>query len=236
MDFAKALDPGLNLDEDSQARDEQKPMGMSLEQVKPRFVAYIDATEKMVADLNAIDITGDESLNLAVEKGGAAKRLVKAIDRQADDLTFDAKGYVKSVVNFAKRFTDALTQSVKGVEKKIGDHQYRQEIKRRGQEAAARVAAADLQKSINEEAAAAGVEAPVVAVPVIPEDKGQVKTDTGITAYQKSRMKADIVDPEQVPREYCSPDTKKINAAVRAGVREIAGVRIYEDKKTVLRT
>ena len=232
MDFAKGLDPGL----DDEAQDEQKPMVMSLEEVKSRFLANIDATEKMVAEINAIEIGNDQGLNAAVEKGGAAKRLAKAIDRQADDLTAEAKSYVKSVGNFAKKFTEALGGAVKGIEKKIGDYQYRQEIQRRKQEAAARVAAEDLQKSINEEAAAAGVEAPVVVMPVIQEEKQQVKTDTGITAYQKSRWKADIEDPDKVPREYCSPDTKKINAAVRAGVREIAGVKIYPDKKTVLRT
>jgi len=32
-----------------------------------------------------------------------------------------------------------------------------------------------------------------------------------------------------VPREYCSPDDKKLKEAVKAGIRNIAGCDIKED-------
>ena len=44
-----------------------------------------------------------------------------------------------------------------------------------------------------------------------------------------------VVDPMTVPREYLVVDEKAIRAAVRAGVREIAGVRIYEDVEMAVR-
>lgn len=40
----------------------------------------------------------------------------------------------------------------------------------------------------------------------------------------------EVVDPSQVPAEYLSPDEQKIRAAVKSGVREIAGVTITERK------
>jgi hypothetical protein len=40
--------------------------------------------------------------------------------------------------------------------------------------------------------------------------------------------KATVVDPMQVPREYLAVDQAALNAAVRAGIREIAGVRIEQ--------
>lgn len=42
-------------------------------------------------------------------------------------------------------------------------------------------------------------------------------------------MKWEIVNESAIPRAFCSPDSKKINSAVKAGVRTIEGLRIYED-------
>lgn len=43
--------------------------------------------------------------------------------------------------------------------------------------------------------------------------------------------KYEIIDPSKVPVQYCSPDTTKIQTAVRSGVREIPGVKIFKDEK-----
>lgn len=47
---------------------------------------------------------------------------------------------------------------------------------------------------------------------------------------------AEIVDANQVPAEYCSPDARKINAAVAAGVRDIPGVLISQKTQVSTRT
>ena len=41
-------------------------------------------------------------------------------------------------------------------------------------------------------------------------------------------MSFDVVDPNLVPRNYCSPDDKKIRAALKLGITEIPGLKIYE--------
>jgi chromosome segregation ATPase len=51
----------------------------------------------------------------------------------------------------------------------------------------------------------------------------------------RSRWLWEVVDNAMIPRQYLIPDTKAINEAVRSGVREIEGIRIYEDKQLVLR-
>jgi hypothetical protein len=38
----------------------------------------------------------------------------------------------------------------------------------------------------------------------------------------------EIVDEEKIPRAFCSPDSKKINEAIKKGIREIDGLRIFE--------
>jgi len=38
----------------------------------------------------------------------------------------------------------------------------------------------------------------------------------------------EITDELSIPREFCSPDSKKINEAIKKGAREIQGLRIYQ--------
>jgi hypothetical protein len=60
------------------------------------------------------------------------------------------------------------------------------------------------------------------------------KTDSG-TTFTRKEWKHRVVNPELVPREYLVPDDTKLRAAVRAGVREIAGVEVYEDESLPVR-
>ncbi len=41
----------------------------------------------------------------------------------------------------------------------------------------------------------------------------------------------EILDENLVVRELCSPDSKKINAAIKQGARELAGLKIYQEKR-----
>lgn len=45
----------------------------------------------------------------------------------------------------------------------------------------------------------------------------------------------DIEDESKIPREYMTVDVKRIRDAVRAGLREIPGVRIFQDIQTSFR-
>ena len=53
------------------------------------------------------------------------------------------------------------------------------------------------------------------------------KIATGIRTYTKFT----IEDATLVPREYCEPSDKLINSAIKAGITEIAGIKIYQEKK-----
>lgn len=38
----------------------------------------------------------------------------------------------------------------------------------------------------------------------------------------------EIIEEEKIPRAFCSPDSKKINEAIKKGIREVDGLRIFE--------
>jgi len=56
------------------------------------------------------------------------------------------------------------------------------------------------------------------------EEKAKTEKIKGVT----KRWTYEIIDENQIPRQFCSSDSKKINEAIKSGVRVIAGVKVYE--------
>lgn len=88
------------------------------------------------------------------------------------------------------------------------------------------------------EAAAAAVEVPApVIVPdiVMPSTTSTKRTETG-TAFISRRWAWELTDAGQVPRQYLKIDDVAINRAVRDGIRQIAGINIFEATETKFRS
>lgn len=86
---------------------------------------------------------------------------------------------------------------------------------------------AALEKEIEEETAAAAAPTPQVA-PMVAEKPTVVRTAEG-SSYTKFVWKCRVVAPDLVPRQYCEPATKLLDAAVRGGHRNIPGCEITEE-------
>lgn len=86
-----------------------------------------------------------------------------------------------------------------------------------------------------EEAVKNAVVAPMVVAPVVQDAPKITRTESG-SASQRKGWTFEVVDAALVPDEFKVVDEKKIRDAVKMGARSIAGVRIYEDSKTVFRS
>lgn len=62
------------------------------------------------------------------------------------------------------------------------------------------------------------------------ERKAQEEAQNKVKGVRSS-WTYDIVNEPLVGRELCTPDSKKINAAIKGGLREAPGLRIYEAKR-----
>jgi len=58
-------------------------------------------------------------------------------------------------------------------------------------------------------------------------EKKEVPKTVG-TATIKKRWVGEVINEDEVERQYCSSDSVKINAGVKQGIRKMKGVRIYE--------
>lgn len=67
------------------------------------------------------------------------------------------------------------------------------------------------------------------------EEQRKIAEQERVRKEQENKVKGivkswqwEIVDENSVPRAFCTPDSKKINQAIKTGIREINGLRIFE--------
>lgn len=54
--------------------------------------------------------------------------------------------------------------------------------------------------------------------------------------YKRIQWKFEIQCLAEVPRHYLMIDEEKVEATLKSGIREIPGLKIYEEKKTIIRS
>lgn len=195
--------------------------------VRVKLAPYDAEIDRMVAQAESLTVSDDATNAVAVEMGLQAKKIDAAIERVRKELVLDPNEYVKSVNGLAKGFQSRLSSIVASMRGKIGAYAQRQEMERRKAVEAARKAQAELQTKIDDEAKAANVEPVQVAAPVILKQQTVVRTEAG-SASQRKVWKHEIEDEAKVSREYLMVDEAKVRQAVKQGVREIPGIRIFE--------
>lgn len=92
------------------------------------------------------------------------------------------------------------------------------------------------KKKAIEEAAAHDITAPQVAQQSFPASTKITRTENGVSAFAKKPWVFEITDEDKVPREFCVPDNKKIRDAIKQGVRDLPGCRIFEDTQVNYRS
>ncbi|MCX4310175.1 MAG: hypothetical protein OSJ28_07740 [Desulfovibrio sp.] len=187
--------------------------------------------ERMAAN---VSIKDSNSNALAVTIAGQIKKTAKKIEDARKNYVSPFNAHVKDVNALAAEIRSPLERAEKDLKKKLNAFAAQQELERRKAKEAARKRAQEEQERLNREAAAAGVEAPTVPEIVEPEESTSVRTAEG-TAYLQNRWTFELEDLAMVPADFLMLDEKKVRAAIKAGVREIPGLKIFEQKSMVIR-
>lgn len=68
------------------------------------------------------------------------------------------------------------------------------------------------------------------------EEKAEVKTDYGVTAFaRKGKLVIQVVDLDKVPRQYLMLNEAAVRAAVKGGLVTIPGLLLVQEEKVVVR-
>jgi nucleotide-binding universal stress UspA family protein len=208
---------------------------LDIEAAKKAFEPYRQKIAAMQKEADSLEIATDEGEKQAVDAAAQAKRLVNDLEGQRKKVIKDPDRFVRDVNAFVRVFRKPLDQVVEVLRGKIGGYQFAKEVERRKIAKAMEEEARQLQEKLKAEAKEAGIEAPPVMPVPAPKPESITRTEGGASASIRNQWVGEIQNPDQVPREFCSPDQQKINQAVKAGIREIPGCRIYERPVTVLR-
>lgn len=189
-----------------------------------------------------IVVESDEQASFATALAGEIKKLGRDIEAIRVDAVAEPNEFVKGVNAFCKQYFNEDKRNLGGLNKlvntllqKITDHNTRKEIARREAEKKQDEERQKLQAKLDMEAQEKGVE--TVALPAVQmtEESKTVKSETGATSYVHKEWICVVESPDLVPREYCVPLQSKLDAAVKQGVREIPGCKVWEKESTRLR-
>jgi hypothetical protein len=197
-----------------------------------RFRSGVSAMQREASEIVVADAATEARCS---EMTAQAKTLAKQIIAQQDEIIGDAQRFVKSVQGFTLPFRKDLEAIEGQLKRKLGDYAYRKEMDRRKAEVAAQKATAEAQRKIDREAKKAGIEPVQLPAPVLPQETAPTRTESGTTSYVPV-WDFEVEDVSMVPAKYIVVDRASVLAAIKAGVRDIPGLKIVEKLNVRTRT
>lgn len=164
-----------------------------------------------------LELKSNEEMALASEMIKDVKRFFKEIDAERQEYTKPLNEMLGEVNGLYQPVLKKLTSIEAALKVAVGNYTRVQQEQQRALLAAAAAEAA-AQKT-REQAEAVVQQALQVAQAAPPMKVGGVSV-TEVWDFE-------LVDTEQVPRQYLAVDATKVKAAIKAGVRDIPGLRIF---------
>ena len=216
-----------------------------IEAVKPRFSEYSLKIRSMLQEAQALKIKDQATYDGAAALSLAARKLTKEIEKKRNEYLEipeieKIREFEKNLKTFCKMFTDNLKQVEIEADGKITQYKAVIEQQRREAELAAQKATQELQDKLNKEAKEKGIAPVEVPAPVIPKDSGPVRTDHG-SLSTRTYWEFKVVDIKKVPYEFQGVQLVgvldgNVRKLIQGGIREISGLEIYSNERTVKRT
>lgn len=207
--------------------------------LKRIYLPEIDRMREQAAGHMVVD---DATQAEAVTMAGQAKKLAVAIEKKRKEVIDKPYEFVSTVNRFVKAFKDNLDEVERILKSRISERilivqaeqrkeQARILAEQRAAQERARMEAEALAK-LNPELAPEPIpEVPIVTPPV----QNVFRSETGSSAHIRKEWVWEAITFSEIPHKYLQIDKVAINAAVKAGIRDIPGIRIYEMEKTVIR-
>ena len=205
------------------------------------------ASEKLVAEANALVIQTEDEKVRATDLSGNLQTVIKKVKKQCDDF-LGPYNKVRTVVNgVKKRITDAATKTKDIVNRKIMQYKRQEEINQEKQQRIINEQTEIVQGQLAKQAKELKITTPIIKPIQAPKPERVVRGDMGASVYMRKTWKCDIVDPDKVPMalldlkgdiryRLCLPSQTLLNNAVKMGERHIEGCKIYEDEKPITRS
>jgi hypothetical protein len=201
-----------------------------------RFQSLAGGTLNLLTRAREIDIVDDasdmEAKQFLVQVTTARKRW----DELRHWFVDPQNAYIKAINNLFKAQAAPVDEAESILRGKVSAYfRAKQDAARKEQERLRKLAEARNARQAAK-AEANGTEPPpaIFPLPTVAVPEKTTHTESGSVTLRK-RWTFEIVDPAQVPDEYKTVDERKIGAVVKAGIRNIPGVYIFEKEELAVR-
>lgn len=206
----------------------------------PAVRALLSEVDTLEEFARTYQVTTAEQYSAGAEDLKRVKAAQKCLEDERTGITGPLNAALKRVNNLFRTPGDRLARIERAIKQRLGDFADEQErLRREEQRKADEVARKDRERIEAQaaKAAAAGKtekaeqlqeRAASVVAPVVHRDPPKV---AGLSSREV--WKFEVVDPAQVPREWCAVDESKIRRQVAAtrGETKIPGVRVYAERQ-----
>jgi len=199
-----------------------------------QLLPLLDKFMQVEKEMNALDVDSVESAQQCAELIIRTKKYLKKIDEKRKNIISLPFKFTRYVNGLVKPFSDIGLRVVKSGSSKVGIWNVMREQQRREKEKRAKDEAEKLQEDIDKRAEKLGVEPVKLPTMVMAKKQSPIRIDNG-TITTKMVWTWKLTDFEKVPRLYLKIDGKALDDAVKAGIVNIPGVKIYEVPKTSTR-
>lgn len=189
-------------------------------EVRNQLEQHAFRIERMVDYANTYEIKNqidaEEAISFAVE----SRTLFKKIELLRKEITEPARKFINKVNDSAKVFTEKLDKVEEILKAKLDAWKKKKEEEQKLAQKQAEVFAQAMELDV---------------IPYVDEAPKAIRSDNAMT-YEKVEWKFDVEDLSKVPMHLLMVDEDKVKQMLRAGIRDIPGLKIYSETKTVIRT
>ena len=227
----------MNFDlEDPTAEMAEETFALSkIEQVQIDFKRYEKNLAEMASNAGTHLINDTATNEQAVVMAGQAKAMFKAIEKKRKEVIAPASEFVAAVNQLVKPLTGILTGIETGLKQRITRYDQEQTLKRLEAQRKANEDADRLQKEIDAAAKESG-ETPAIVVQSVALDVPKITRTSSGSSSQRTTWAFEVEDFAALPDKFKQIDRVALNAEVKAGIRQIPGVRIYQEQSTQIRS
>ena len=210
---------------------------LDVDWARSRFIRYKEHIHSVLRRVNSIEVTNEKEQYEMIEIVAQGKTLLNDLDSHRKRVIAGPDKFVRAINAYVKGFRDNIENVIKIGKRKLDDYSPMEIVKKYERDKEIKKVRKKVQKKIETAAKNAGI--PKKLTPQLPALNIK-KTHTPVRALSGTgtiRMVwvAEIVDEKLIPRKYLTVNKIKIDAAVRAGIREIAGVSIKQVPDTNIR-
>jgi hypothetical protein len=188
-----------------------------VDDVREQLREYDEKVEHALELADSIFVVDKQSAEEAMNFASEARKLQKRLESKRLEITGPSRTFTSEVNALAKSYTARLEEVVDIIQHKIILWKEDTRIKHLD---CASIYCEELSMSFDVDTA---------------PDLTTIQS-SGCTAYERGVWKYEVMDYRSVPIDYLEVNDSSIKLAMRNGVRNIPGLRIYRETKTSLRS